>query len=370
MKKTLLILTSAVALLASASMNAQNKADEFNGYVFMDVRGGIGFTSGETSFGKLLSPAASIGVGYQITPVWAVRADFSGWQGKGAIVSPETIYRFNYIQGTADALVDICNIFGPYRVKRAVNPYILAGIGANGRFNNSEAAAIKDKLSEGYYWEGSKVSFAGRAGVGVDFRLCNAVNLNIEVNTNFLSDKFNSKNGKLSNSPIDFQTNALIGLRINFGKGKKAKAAPAPVVPAPAPAPAPAPKEEPKPEPKVEEAPVVETPAPAPFEMGQEIYFVINKWDIRTTEAAKLDELAAALKENPEAKVAVTGYADAATGTDARNTFLSQKRAEAVAAYLSGKGIASDRISVDYKGSKEQPNSTPERNRVAICIAK
>ena len=102
--------------------------------------------------------------------------------------------------------------------------------------------------------------------------------------------------------------------------------------------------------------------------MGQEIYFVINKWDIRATEAAKLDELAAALKENPEAKVAVTGYADAATGTDARNIFLSQKRAEAVAAYLSGKGIASDRISVDYKGSKEQPNSTPERNRVAILL--
>ena len=368
MKKTLLILASAVALLTSASMNAQNKADEFNGYVFMDVRGGIGFTSGETSFGKLLSPAASIGVGYQITPVWALRADFSGWQGKGAIVSPETVYGFNYIQGTADALVDICNIFSSYRVKRAVNPYILAGIGANGRFNNSEASAIKEKLSEGYYWEGSKVSFAGRAGVGVDFRLCNAVNLNIEVNTNFLSDKFNSKNGKLSNSPIDFQTNALIGLRFNFGKGKKAKAAPAPV--APAPAPAPAPKEEPKPEPKVEEAPVAETPAPAPFEMVQEIYFVINTWDIREAEVAKLDELAAALKENPEAKVSVTGYADAATGSEARNSFLSQKRAEVVAAYLSGKGIASDRISVDYKGSKEQPNSTPETNRVAICIAK
>ena len=216
MKKTLLILTSAVALLASASMNAQHKADEFNGYVFMDVRGGIGFTSGESSFGKLLSPAASIGVGYQITPVWALRADFSGWQGKGAIVSPETVYRFNYIQGTADALVDICNIFAPYKVRRVVNPYILAGIGANGRFNNSEAAAIKDKLSEGYYWEGSKVSFAGRAGVGVDFRLCNAVNLNIEVNTNFLSDKFNSKNGVNGNQKCsDFGNNecSIFGIK-------------------------------------------------------------------------------------------------------------------------------------------------------------
>ena len=365
-------LSLTISLLAAFafSFNASAQSDEFNGYWFMDVRGGVGHTVGEASFGKLLSPAASLGVGYQITPVWAVRADFSGWQGKGAVYNPFTVYRFNYIQGTADALVDICNIFAPYKVTRVVNPYILAGIGANGRFNNSEAAAIKDKLSEGFYWEGSKVSLAGRAGVGIDFRLCNAVNLNIEVNTNFVSDKFNSKNGIDNSSPVDFQTNALIGLRINFGKGKKAKAAPAPVTPAPAPAPAPAPKEEPKPEPKVEETPVVETPAPAPFEMGQEIYFVINKWDISTAEAAKLDELAAALKENPEAKVAVTGYADAATGTDARNTFLSQKRAEAVAAYLSGKGIASDRISVDYKGSKEQPNSTPETNRVAICIAK
>ena len=104
--------------------------------------------------------------------------------------------------------------------------------------------------------------------------------------------------------------------------------------------------------------------------MVKEVYFLINTWDIRPIESVKLDELAQALLEHKDAKVCITGYADSQTGTDARNTYLSQKRAEIVAAYLKDKGIDSSRISTDFKGSKVQPNKTPETNRVAICIAK
>ena len=368
MKKIITI--SILFALFSFSLSAQSKktADEFNPYLFLDVRAGVGHTAGETAFGKLLSPAAAVGLGYRITPVWAVRAELSGWQAKGALVVPSALYKFNYLQGTADVLVDICNIFAPYKVKRIANPYLLAGIGANGRFNNTEASQYKEFFLPDYYWDKSKVSFAGRVGIGLDIRLADWVDFNIEINTNMVSDKFNSKSGMQSNSPIDFQTNALAGFRFNFGKGKKAKAAasaPAPV-PAPAPAPAPAPKPAPAPAPVKEEAPA---PAPA-FEMVKEVYFIINTWDIRPIEAVKLDELAQALLEHKDAKVCITGYADAQTGTANRNTFLSQKRAEVVAAYLKDKGIDSSRISTDFKGSKEQPNKTAETNRVAICIAK
>ena len=366
----------AMVLFASAfALNAKDYApkgdkegDLFNGYWSVDLRGGVGHTVGETSFGKLISPASSIGFGYQFTPVWGLRADFSGWKAKGAVNVPYKVYNFNYVQGTADVLIDICNIFAPYRVKRTLNPYLLVGVGANCRFNNAQAVLVKDQLTEGYYWNSPKVSAAGRAGIGLDIRLCNAVNLNIEVNSNIVSDKFNSKKG--SHSPVDFQSNALIGLRINFGKGKAQKAAPAPApVPVPVEEPKPAPVQEAKPEPVVEQ-PVVEQPAPAPFEKTEDIYFVINKWDITSAEAAKLDALAADLKEHPEVSVKVTGYADVQTGTAQRNQFLSQKRAEAVASYLEAKGIESGRISVDFKGSAEQPYGTPEKNRVAICIVK
>ena len=64
----------------------------------------------------------------------------------------------------------------------------------------------------------------------------------------------------------------------------------------------------------------------------------------------------------------VTGYADAATGTDERNMVLSEERAENVAAAIKAAGISADRVKVSFKGSRENPFDTPEKNRVAICV--
>ena len=149
---------------------------------------------------------------------------------------------------------------------------------------------------------------------------------------------------------------------------KTKKAAPAPVVvpPAPAPAPAPAPKPEPKPEPVVVEP----APAPAPVELQENIYFIINKWDIQASEVAKLDEIAAFMAENPETKVQLTGHADKATGTAQRNLFLSEKRAEIVTNELVKRGVDASRISSTFKGDTSNPYATPEENRVTVCFVK
>ena len=37
--------------------------------------------------------------------------------------------------------------------------------------------------------------------------------------------------------------------------------------------------------------------------------------------------------------------------------------------HMKAKGIAADRITVDYKGDTVQPYNTPEENRVSVCIA-
>ena len=85
-------------------------------------------------------------------------------------------------------------------------------------------------------------------------------------------------------------------------------------------------------------------------------------------EQAKIEALAAFLRENTDAKVTVTGYADKETGNPRYNAELSKRRAEAVAQALTAAGIAQERISVDYKGDNEQPFGSPAENRVAICI--
>ena len=163
MKKTrkaiaALLLAASLSLPTLSAQEAGRAAnDEFTGHWFIGVKGGIGHTVGETSFGRLISPAASIDFGYQFTPVWGLRAGLSGWQAKGAAIGTSThVYKYNYLQGSVDVLVDLCGIAG-YNRSRAVNPYIFAGVGVNGAFNNDEAQALSPKLPEdNYLWDGSR----------------------------------------------------------------------------------------------------------------------------------------------------------------------------------------------------------------------
>ena len=158
----------------------------------------------------------------------------------------------------------------------------------------------------------------------------------------------------------------LAGVTIRFGKGYDKKAAPATPVATP---PAPKPQPQPQPQPKPEEKPVpVQAEVKKAEPMRQDVSFALNSAVIREGEKAKIEALAAYLKENMEAKVTVTGYADKETGNPRYNLSLSQKRAEAVAAVLKAAGIDGARITVDAKGDTVQPFGTPAQNRVAICI--
>ena len=143
-------------------------------------------------------------------------------------------------------------------------------------------------------------------------------------------------------------------------------------VPPPPPPPPPPPEPEiqepePKPEPVVQE--MVEL-VPAFESLTRNVLFIIDKWDIRASEQYKIDEVVAAMKENPDTKVRVSGYADKDTGTAARNKFLSQKRAEVVGQAIQNAGIAKDRIITEYFGDTVNPFDTPEENRVAVCLVK
>ena len=366
MKKAILILAS--ALMMGIGVSAQ----EFNPHWYIQPRAGIGHTVGETAIKDLLSPAADLALGYQFSPVFGLRGDLMGWQAKGAqngVNGATALYKFNFAQAALDATFDICNLFN-VNVDRFLSPYAYLGVGANLAFNNDEAQALAAKgASFQYLWDGKKFSPAGRGGLGFDFRLSDAIKLNLEGGINVLSDHFNSKKNDRANTlKQDFQYTALLGLKIALGPTKKA---PAPVVvppPAPAPAPAPAPKPEPKPEPKPV---VVEQPAPAPApELQENIYFIINKWDIQASEVAKLDEIAAFMAQNPDTKVQLTGHADKDTGTAQRNLFLSEKRAEVVTNELIKRGVAASRISSTFKGDTANPFATPEENRVTVCFVK
>lgn len=122
-------------------------------------------------------------------------------------------------------------------------------------------------------------------------------------------------------------------------------------------------KPEPKPQPKVEEKKVEE--------IRRDVFFVINSNKITSNEESKIKEVVDFLNANPEAKVVVTGYADAGTGNDRINDAIAVKRAAAVVKALKEKyGIEEARITEDSKGARIQPFSENDKNRVTIMVAK
>ena len=199
----------------------------------------------------------------------------------------------------------------------------------------------------------------GRAGLGANIRLSKVVYFNLEANANILSDKYNSKK---ADNP-DWQFNALAGFTFKFGQSSKKTVVEEPVYSEPV-APVQPVVVEKKPAPVVEEKKVEKQEA-----LTENIFFVINSSKIRTSEMSKIDALVDYMNKYPEAKVAVTGYADKGTGTAAINNRISQKRADSVAKALMNKGIKADRINVSSKGDTVQPFAENDLNRVVICIA-
>ena len=146
MKCILCTLGALVMCTAPVFAQAANKQEksEFNPHWFMQVQAGASYTLGEGPFGKLVSPAAALSAGYQFSPVWGLRFGLSGWQSKGAWVSPQTTYQYKYLQGNVEATLDLANLFGRFNPRRTVNPFLFAGVGLNGAFDNDEANALND----------------------------------------------------------------------------------------------------------------------------------------------------------------------------------------------------------------------------------
>lgn len=384
MKKVLS--TIAAVLMLGSSVFAQDKF--FPGWQ-LGIRGGAGITVGETEkvMQNLVSPAADIFVGYQFTPVFTLRADLGGWQGKGVTSTANGLvdYKFNYLQGAADAVFDFCNIAG-YK-ERVVNPYGFFGIGGMLCFNNKAPKDLLPPVNK--YWEGKALNILLRVGLGVDFRISDNFGLMLELVENATDDAFNSKSG----DTFDHQINALAGIRFKFGqKSKKAAyqaalaaeaaaaaqaaaeakaaeeariAAEAAAAQAAAEAAAAKAAEEAAAAAKVAE----QAAKAASLEAGTAVYFNLGKSDVTAEEMGTINYIADFMKENPAVKVNVCGYADKSTGSAKFNMALSQKRAEAVAAAIENAGIAKDRISINWKGDKEQVSEIAEKNRVVVVFS-
>lgn len=105
--------------------------------------------------------------------------------------------------------------------------------------------------------------------------------------------------------------------------------------PAPVAAPAPAPRPAPAPPP----------PPPAPSYVVEDVNFDFDKATLKPGAMATLDQIASALQQQGGVGYEVGGHTDS-VGSDAHNQGLSERRARAVADYLTQRGVPAGQLSV------------------------
>ena len=359
MKKAII----ALALLAAFSFSAA--AQEFTPYPYVQLQGGVSYDFGNASFPKLLSPAAQVAVGYQFVDCWSVRFAVNGWQGKHTSEKTNTLYGYKFVQPNVDLVLDWgAGLFG-WRPDRPATVYTFFGVGTaigleNGKAQDLAAAGESFPL----LWQPVKAFWNTRSGIGTDIRLTDRMALNFEFDAQFYPESFNSRyNPKVAAGP-DFHFALLGGLKFNLGwRPKKAKPVVAPATYQPRNEPK---KQEPKKE--YREEPAKQQPAEQPIYQGADvdIFFDLNKSVIRDDQVNTLNRLVSFMRNTPDAKVKLDGYADKQTGNAEINQELSEQRVIAVRQYLVSRGIDQSRISTAAHGDKVQPFSG-EKNRAVTC---
>ena len=375
MKLNKVILSGVVALscVSASAQEADKTVNVFTPHWYAQAQIGGQYTLGEIGFGKLLSPNVQVGIGYNFNKVVGARFSLNTWQSKAGQNVAGNVYKWkwNYVAPMVDATFNLTNLFCEYNPDRLVEVGVFGGIGANIAWGNDEAADAQKAILAGAgknlaevqaplenLWDGTKTRFVARVGANVDFRVSDRVKLGVELSANTLSDKYNSK--KAGNP--DWYFNALVGVKVALGETHTTKVIPAPkpvekiierIIEKPAPAPAP----------KVESKVVEEN-------FRRDIFFPIGNSNIAKSQTTKIAEIVEYMKENPDAKITLTGYADKGTGSAAFNDKIAARRAQTVYNTLAAKGVAKSRMIKESKGCRVQPFEENDMNRVTICIAK
>ena len=190
----------------AASAQEAKTVNVFNPHWYGQVQIGGQYTLGEIGFGKLLSPNAQLGVGYNFNKVVGARLSVNAWQSKAGwnvAGMDQQKWKWNYVAPMVDATFNLTNLFCEYNPNRLVEVGVFGGIGANIAWGNDEAATANKNIAGhyatlsgdykqqplAYLWkdangEGTKARFVARVGANVDFRLSDKVKLGAEISAN------------------------------------------------------------------------------------------------------------------------------------------------------------------------------------------
>ncbi|MDR1356988.1 MAG: OmpA family protein [Tannerellaceae bacterium] len=333
---------------------------------FISIAGGgsmlIGDDNEQASIIDRLNINPQLSFGKWFNPYVAFRVQLTGGPlvGYDADRTAPELFKQNNIFGAAhaDLLLDVTNLWAPYREKKVFRLIPWVGLGYAQRFENQGIPRTESPTLNG--------------GILTAFRLSKRVDLNLEVQGSLLNEDFNRiykyhltdfiaqgtigltfKLGKTDFEviePMDYTLLNDLNSQINTLRSENEALSRRPVSCPDCP-------------PSVVPATVVNNYA------ENVVYFRLNSSKIDANQQINIYNTAEFMKDN-KTPIKVIGYADKQTGTSTYNLTLSEKRAKAVAKELIEKyGISSNQISIEWKGSDVQPFNENNWNRVVIMTA-
>lgn len=373
MKKTIFTLAFSMLVLIGVAQEKALKQYGFWENWYIQLQGGASYFLGEYStdadFTDVLSPHVALSIGKHFNPIYGARLQFAGWEAKTAyLYKSSNTRKINYAQGSLDGLVNLTNLFTKFNGERGFNLYLIGGVTYLHRFDKNGS--------------GTANIIGPHAGLQADIRLSSAISLNLEASAPFLHDRFNGIQG---GEPYDIPINGLLGLTYRFNKSGfevadiidpsqisslndkinglndqlKAKNDQISDLQA-----------------ELAKKPTTKTvvekiQGDKEVVLNSVVVFLLGSATLEKNQEINIHNAAKYLKENPNVKVLLTGYADKETGTEKINQELSEKRAKAVADILINKyGIDASRVTTEAGGDKVQPFEKNDWNRVVIFTAK
>lgn len=345
---------------------------------FISAGGGVNLYFGDhdkqVKFGKRLAPAVDVAIGKWFTPGIGVRFAYSGLSVKGATQTGIhstgeevpgkggygywlTKQKFNFFNFHLDAMFNVSNLLFGYNPNRvySLSPYV--GLGVMKTNDTPKATEI-----------------AGHFGLLNSFRLCDALDLNLDIRGTLVSDAFD---GEAYGRGGEGMLSATVGLTYKFKKRGWDKAKTVVRIDNRAInalrqqlSDAEAENERLKralAEGNREKAKEIVTKASANL-----VTFQIGKATLSNEARANLGMMAEAIKSGDKSVVyTITGYADAGTGSKRLNERLSKKRAEAVFNCLVKEfGVSESQLRVDHKGGVDNMfYDDPRLSRAVITKA-
>ncbi len=296
---------------------------------------------------KLLSPVFEVNVGKWFTPGIGLRLGFDGYQAKGYLKEGNSVYKHKWgvLDLHTDVMLNLTNMFCGYKEDRLYNfiPYASIGYARNTKSHDNE-------LSWG-------------AGLINRFRINNSWAANLEVRSLAYNDVFD---GKVAGKNYEATIAVMAGVTYNLGKKNWTKGSGVSIAELEDVQAKLREMNEENERLNRESAALNQDLQQKDQELQQAkadqndnltdamtytVFFDINRAYLSNKEVVNLNSYANLIKNNPNNKFIITGYADKQTGRAEYNDKLSQERAESVYNTLVDKyGVNPSQLTVEHKG--------------------